>query len=79
MDKEPDEKLLQLLEIGIHHEKQHQELLLTDIKYILGNNPLLPAYTDSINEHREESHQQDWVSIDAGIYEIGHGLDTFLL
>jgi len=76
-DKEPEEKLLQLLEIGVHHEKQHQELLLTDIKYILGNNPLLPAYTDSINEHREESHQQDWVSIDAGIYEIGHGQDNF--
>ncbi|MGB5227883.1 MAG: ergothioneine biosynthesis protein EgtB [Eudoraea sp.] len=76
-DKEPEEKLLQLLEIGVHHEKQHQELLLTDIKYILGNNPLFPAYTDSINEHIEESHQQDWVSIDAGIYEIGHGLDTF--
>ena len=35
-----DPELLKLLEIGIHHEKQHQELLLTDIKYILGNNPL---------------------------------------
>ena len=77
LDKNSDENLLQLLEIGIHHEKQHQELLLTDIKYILGNNPLLPAYSDSIKEHREESHQQDWVVIDAGIYEIGHDLDTF--
>ena len=77
LDKNSDENLLQLLEIGIHHEKQHQELLLTDIKYILGNNPLLPAYSDSIKEHREESHQQDWVAIDAGIYEIGHDLDTF--
>ncbi|WP_299164171.1 ergothioneine biosynthesis protein EgtB [uncultured Eudoraea sp.] len=77
LDKNSDENLLQLLEIGIHHEKQHQELLLTDIKYILGNNPLLPAYSDSIKEHKEESHQQDWVAIDAGIYEIGHDLDTF--
>jgi ergothioneine biosynthesis protein EgtB len=77
LDKNSDENLLQLLEIGIHHEKQHQELLLTDIKYILGNNPLLPAYSDSIKEHREESHQEDWVAIDAGIYEIGHDLDTF--
>lgn len=77
LDKNSDENLLQLLEIGIHHEKQHQELLLTDIKYILGNNPLLPAYSDSIKEHREESHQQDWIAIDAGIYEIGHDLDTF--
>jgi ergothioneine biosynthesis protein EgtB len=77
LEKVQDEKLLQLLEIGIHHEKQHQELLLTDIKYILGNNPLLPAYTNSINEHRKESHQQDWVSMDAGIYEIGHDQDSF--
>lgn len=37
-----DHMLTGLLEVGIHHEKQHQELLLTDIKYILGNNPLLP-------------------------------------
>lgn len=76
-EKVQDEKLLQLLEIGIHHEKQHQELLLTDIKYILGNNPLLPAYKDSVNEHKEESHRQDWISMDAGIYEIGHDLDSF--
>ena len=76
-EKVQDEKLLQLLEIGIHHEKQHQELLLTDIKYILGNNPLLPAYKDSVNEHKEESHRQDWISMDAGIYEIGHNLDSF--
>ena len=77
LDKVKDEKLLQLLEIGIHHEKQHQELLVTDIKYILGNNPLLPAYTDSIKEHREESHRQDWISMDPGIYEIGHDQDSF--
>lgn len=77
LEKVQDKKLLQLLEIGIHHEKQHQELLLTDIKYILGNNPLLPAYTNSINENREESHQQDWISMDAGIYEIGHDQDSF--
>ena len=72
-----DENLLQLLEIGIHHEKQHQELLLTDIKYILGNNPLLPLYTDEINEHKTENYNQDWIPIEAGIYEIGHALDTF--
>ncbi|MBT8292064.1 MAG: ergothioneine biosynthesis protein EgtB, partial [Eudoraea sp.] len=77
LEKVQDEKLLQLLEIGIHHEKQHQELLVTDIKYILGNNPLLPAYTNSIYENREESHQQDWISMDAGIYEIGHDQDSF--
>ncbi|SFR32717.1 ergothioneine biosynthesis protein EgtB [Robiginitalea myxolifaciens] len=39
-----DEEITSLVEIGINHEQQHQELLLTDIKYILGNNPLLPPY-----------------------------------
>ncbi|WP_435624752.1 ergothioneine biosynthesis protein EgtB [Flagellimonas sp.] len=72
-----NENLNDLLEIGIHHEKQHQELLLTDIKYILGNNPLLPAYTDTFHDHPEESHEQDWVEVQAGIYEIGHDSDEF--
>ena len=66
-----------VLEIGIHHEKQHQELLLTDIKYILGNNPLLPVYSEAVLEHPEENHQQDWVTVDEGIYEIGHNSDSF--
>ncbi len=75
--KNQDPALLELLEIGIHHEKQHQELLLTDIKYILGNNPLLPIYSSNFVEHPIETHQQDWVSIEAGIYEIGHDSDAF--
>jgi ergothioneine biosynthesis protein EgtB len=66
-----------LLEIGIHHEKQHQELLLTDIKYILGNNPLLPAYSKSFLDHPIEKHQQDWVSVEEGVYEIGHNSEKF--
>lgn len=75
--KTQDPKLLDLLEIGIHHEKQHQELLLTDIKYILGNNPLLPVYSDSFSEHPIEKHPQDWISVEEGTYEIGHYNDDF--
>ena len=33
-----------LIEIGLHHEQQHQELMLTDIKHVLSCNPLFPAY-----------------------------------
>jgi len=66
-----------LLEIGIHHEKQHQELLLTDIKYVLGNNPLLPKYSESFLDHPVENHEQDWVSIEEGVYEIGHHSEAF--
>jgi len=67
----------ELITIGIHHEKQHQELLFTDIKYILGNNPLLPAYDLNIREHYIEPQPQDWIHIPAGTYEIGHATDDF--
>ena len=40
-------EIVQILELGLHHEQQHQELLLTDIKYNLGNNPLFPSYHES--------------------------------
>jgi ergothioneine biosynthesis protein EgtB len=61
-----------LLELGLNHEQQHQELLHTDIKYILGHNPLFPAYQDdyiSINGKAENPHM---IKISEGIYEIGH-------
>ena len=62
----------EILLIGIHHEKQHQELLITDIKYILGNNPLLPKYNDSFSENPHQKFQREWIEMDEGIYEIGH-------
>jgi len=70
-------ELHQVLEIGIHHEKQHQELLLTDIKYILGNNPLLPIYSNVFQEHSAEIHAKEWIAIEEGIYEIGHDSEDF--
>ena len=44
------EEIEEILIIGFNHEQQHQELLMTDIKYILGNNPLFPAYGKSLNQ-----------------------------
>lgn len=70
------EEWVPVLEIGIHHEKQHQELLLTDIKYILGNNPLLPIYNNDYTENHIES-TQEWSSIPEGIYQIGHQDNSF--
>ncbi|MEH6511500.1 MAG: ergothioneine biosynthesis protein EgtB [Maribacter arcticus] len=77
LESNQDNTLLEVLEIGIHHEKQHQELLLTDIKYILGNNPLLPKYSDSFKEYTIEKGVQNWISMDEGIYEIGHNSTDF--
>ena len=75
--KVDSQKMNEVLEIGIHHEKQHQELLLTDIKYILGNNPLLPKYSETFKEDTIEKHSRDWITMDEGIYEIGHNSSDF--
>jgi ergothioneine biosynthesis protein EgtB len=66
------QEIKSVIEIGIHHEKQHQELLLTDIKYILGNNPLLPKYNEAFKENSIENFEQEWLEVPEGIYEIGH-------
>jgi len=59
-----------LLILGLNHEQQHQELLLTDIKYILGHNPLFPRFEFSfpLTSRQEEKTIK---SIPGGVYEIG--------
>lgn len=71
------EEIYALLEIGIHHEKQHQELLLTDIKFILGNNPILPAYDESFEAYTASEENEIWIGMEEGIYEIGHNSNSF--
>ncbi|MEW7277251.1 ergothioneine biosynthesis protein EgtB [Aquimarina sp. 2201CG1-2-11] len=70
-------KVFDLLEIGIHHEKQHQELLLTDIKFILGNNPLLPKYNDTFTEDPTTDNISGYTRVEEGVYQIGHEGDGF--
>jgi len=74
LSQDISEEIRGIVLIGIHHEKQHQELLLTDIKYILGNNPLLPIYSDIIKEHVSINEKTSWINITEGIYEIGHNV-----
>lgn len=70
-ETELSESLKDVLEIGVNHEQQHQELLMTDIKYILGSNPLLPVYDKNFEESREEQQPQKWLSVPEDVYEIG--------
>ena len=67
-----DEEIKRMLEIGIHHEKQHQELLLTDIKYIFGHNPLFPIYDEHFREVDVEDKEREWISFDEGVHQIGY-------
>jgi len=65
-----DEQLF-LIEVGIHHEQQHQELLAYDIKYILGNQPGFPKYGNRFLT-KPEQQTPEFISMEEGIYTIGH-------
>ncbi len=67
----------ELLELGFNHEEQHQELLYTDIKYILGNNPLFPAYKKDASKIIKNTSVGGLIIIDEGIYEIGYNGNGF--
>jgi len=67
--------LLETVELGLHHEQQHQELMLTDIKHVFSCNPLFPVHVEGAIQELTPS-QQRWVKYDAGLHEIGHdGID----
>ncbi len=68
--------LLDILELGLHHEQQHQELMLTDIKHVFSRNPLLPAHVAG-ELHAVEPPRQRWIAFSAGLHEIGHDGDGF--
>lgn len=71
------EELKELLELGLHHEQQHQELLLTDIKYILGNNPIFPVYNEDLDWENQTNSETGFTKIEEGVYEIGHNSEAF--
>ncbi|MGI8786306.1 MAG: ergothioneine biosynthesis protein EgtB [Pyrinomonadaceae bacterium] len=61
-----------LIVLGFHHEQQHQELLLTDLKYTFSCNPLYPVYYDKqILEEKGETASRDFAEVAGGIYKIG--------
>jgi ergothioneine biosynthesis protein EgtB len=75
---EVEKELLDVFEIGLNHEMQHQELLLSDLKYILGHNPIFPVYKKGTGiDEIENLNQSGFVSIDEGVYPIGFEGDGF--
>ncbi|MEO7978921.1 ergothioneine biosynthesis protein EgtB [Flavobacterium sp.] len=69
--------VIALLELGLNHEQQHQELLLSDIKYILGHNPLFPPYSSNEVFEKMEYQRNGFTAMPEGIYEIGFEGDGF--
>ncbi|MGB1879975.1 MAG: ergothioneine biosynthesis protein EgtB [Gammaproteobacteria bacterium] len=69
--------VLQMVELGLQHEQQHQELLLMDIKHLFSCNPLAPAYSNRPLRKAETPARTGWQSICGGIAEMGASGDSF--
>jgi ergothioneine biosynthesis protein EgtB len=85
-NKSKDKELLSLLELGCNHEQQHQELMLTDLKYCWFQNPLFPAYKnqDALTLINSEMHSEclpvedlTFTSFGEGLYPMGHDTNEF--
>ena len=66
-----------ILTLGIHHEQQHQELLITDIKHVFAQNPLYPVFRKSIDNQRIDIPPTKFVEFDQATIEIGHDGNGF--
>jgi ergothioneine biosynthesis protein EgtB len=67
-----DTELAGLLELGLQHEQQHQELILTDLKHLLAQNPLAPSYLDPPLGESCAPGLTSWIDYPGGLAEIGH-------
>ncbi len=68
--------LTPLIEAGLNHEQQHQELMLTDILHAFAQNPVAPAYDTSWPFPRPHAGG-GWITLNQGIHTIGHQGDSF--
>jgi len=72
LDGGPPASALDVVELGLHHEQQHQELVLTDLKHAFSRNPLRPAYQERAPEPAGRTQPLRWIGVEAGLREIGH-------
>jgi len=79
LEKEPDldASVCDVTTLGLHHEQQHQELILTDAKHLLAQNPLLPAYRVADAPATATSAPLSWVGYAEGLRQIGHAGEGF--
>jgi ergothioneine biosynthesis protein EgtB len=69
--------LVPLLEVGMNHEQQHQELMYTDILHAFAQNPIPPAYDEEWRFPRSTRDGDAWTTLTEGIHTIGHQGDSF--
>jgi ergothioneine biosynthesis protein EgtB len=66
-----------LIELGVHHEQQHQELIVTDVKHLFGSNPLRPRYHEPPLDAAPRASSNAWHRYGEGIFRVGHRGDEF--
>jgi ergothioneine biosynthesis protein EgtB len=71
LDERQLAELTPIITLGLHHEQQHQELMVTDIKHVLSCNPLYPAYLPRVTA-ASSVPPMEWISFPEGIYWIGY-------
>jgi ergothioneine biosynthesis protein EgtB len=71
------EAIAPLVEVGLNHEQQHQELMYTDILHAFAQNPSSPAYDPSWRFPAASGSGEDWVELTEGIHSIGHAGESF--
>ncbi len=67
-----DAEVEAVIELGLHHEQQHQELILTDIKHVLSHNPTNPIYASRAGSPATVTTPQSWLAHDGGVCRIGY-------
>jgi ergothioneine biosynthesis protein EgtB len=77
LETAPEPGILQLVELGLQHEQQHQELIVTDTKHLFSLNPLYPAYGLDLEHLDAASNGLNWLEFSAGVVEIGHDGNDF--
>lgn len=70
-------RVFEILEIGLHHEQQHQELLLTDILHAFAQNPTDPVYDSAWQAPKPTQGPRGFVDVPAGIHPVGHDGDGY--
>ncbi len=66
-----------IVELGLHHEQQHQELILMDAKHLLSMNPLFPAYAPESSPPVDDMTALGWIDFEGGLVEMGHAANSF--
>ncbi|MEZ4803579.1 MAG: ergothioneine biosynthesis protein EgtB [Gelidibacter sp.] len=76
MNECPSDEAKKIIELGLHHEQQHQELFFYDIKYILGNQPTFPKFENDLTLKPIAVNSKS-IKIEEGLYDIGHEGEGF--